>query len=205
METNNKNYVYSFSSSWVNGYVYHDGLVQSPRNDVNLGTLSLFGHAHEHVELCRVELCFAKFTIDYQNEARQIGRDNCVSLLIKGDPEDLFNTKKMHPSYSVPPNVTVVGVITASRARMLEFFEKKRISERTIRKTLEILSAEVYTFLDFLHGETYRVEIEDVSGNTLDVCSVINKTNAERECRDLVHYYVKEYSNHKKDAQMKRI
>lgn len=90
-----------------------------------------------------------------------------------------------------------VGFIFVSKAKLREFYLKKRLTASFLEKVKEWLRDEVKTYDQYLTGDVYGYVIEDSDGNEMDSCwgfygeescleeaqSVVNtyKTPAERE------------------------
>lgn len=72
--------------------------------------------------------------------------------------------------FSCPWDSGRVGVIYATRAKILEAYETKRLTKKVRERATECLKAEVEAYDQFLRGDVWGFVIEDENGEHIDSC-----------------------------------
>ena len=188
-----ENYEFMYEKSWVRGYVYKDPVAVNPRDGSTLGTLYIknlvdeFGiNEAEHTE----QEIFNFMRTQIYKSANGSGIYPCNG--------GGFDTSAFNPHAH--------GIITVSHSKIVNWYNRNRISYKLQMAAQKQLEQEVHEFACWVTGNSYRIEIEDSYGNTLDVCgSIYGWCDADFELTKLVNYYVREYSSNKKGALIKNV
>ena len=132
----------------------------SPREFDNLGTMVCW---HRRYNLG--DKHGFKEPRDFEEWRR--GKDLVVLPLYLYDHSGL--TMSTEP-FSCPWDSGQVGYVYVERAKVLEDFNRKRMTDALRRKAEKQLRAEVETYDEFLRGDVYGFVVEDATGEHVDSC-----------------------------------
>ncbi|WP_125185602.1 hypothetical protein [Desulfofundulus salinus] len=146
--------------------VWYDEYAESPREWSNLGTMVCF-----HRRYCLGDRHDFHTPDEFREwVSKEVGWHNIVilPLYIYDHGRITMNTT----GFSCPWDSSQVGWIYVTKARLREEFGVKRVTRDVLRRTEEILHAEVETYDQYLRGEIYGFSAyEIVGGNIVEIDS----------------------------------
>jgi len=137
--------------------IYYDDLVESPREWDNLGEMICF---HKRYLLGDKH----NFSVE---EAREYAEENISYPLYLLDHSGLMMSIN---NFQDPWDSGQVGWIVASKEKIRNEFNVKRISKKLEEKVKEILRNEVEIYNDYLMGNVYCYNVINKDGEIIDSC-----------------------------------
>jgi len=141
--------------------VYHDDHAESPREWDNLGTMACFHR--------RYNLGDQNFFKTPQDLTKWSKRKDVIALpLFLYDHSGItMNTT----GFSCPWDSGQVGWIYVDREKVRKEWKRKRISQKLLKKIIEILRAEVGIYDSYIKGNVFGYEIVEENGvDSVDSC-----------------------------------
>ena len=96
----------------------------------------------------------------------------------------------------------LVGWIYAPKAKILKEFQRKKMSQKLVRRALEVLESEVETYDTWLSGAVVQWTVEDSEGEFVDgVCGYYSNEHCLQDARLAVDALVQEQMGQKKNHE----
>lgn len=139
--------------------IVQDDCPESPREWDNLGTMYFL---HKRYNLGD------KHNLDSEDIQAIENDENYISLPVYMYEHSGY-TIRTYP-FSCSWDSGKLGIIAIHKDKVKKEFGKKRISKKLRAKIIEYLDNEVKTYDDYLTGNCYGYQIEDLTGNQIDSC-----------------------------------